>query len=418
MLGRAPIAVFVIGIALLLFRNSHGQDFKPKPPAAPQVDEAELAKQLHKLNEQDVAQQAIEGVIDPATYVVGPGDVLKINFWGPAAEDLGLAVVVTPEGKIIIPTVGVVDARDKALQQVQEETRRVCATKYDPRNVNVSIHLTRMRSVRAYVLGEVKSPGVYTATAIARVSYYVGEAGGFTEWADEPHVQVRHQNGVVDTLDMSRLYEFGDITQDPYVRGGDIIYVPRIELTDKTVFVEGEIVQPGPHKIIEGETLLNFLHRVKAITRMTDLNGIALVRGAQPPQQAHILTNGTAAPPLQYLPLQHGDRIFVPPIKEFVYVHGAVGKPGSYPFMVGYTAVDYVGLAGGTVETANLKNVKIIHSETGKSIKGADQEVHRGDTVVVPVSSRKTFGEFLSFSAQAATIVLAVMAVVNTFQQN
>ena len=146
--------------------------------------------------------------------MVGPGDVLELNFWGPSALDLGISVTVTPEGKIIIPAVGVVEAQYKTLHQVQEETRQLCATKYDPRNVKVSLHLTRLRSVRAYVFGEVKENGVYTGTSIDRVSYYVNEAQGFTEWADERHVQVRHLSGRVDTLDTSRLYEFGDITQD------------------------------------------------------------------------------------------------------------------------------------------------------------------------------------------------------------
>jgi protein involved in polysaccharide export with SLBB domain len=419
LLGRAPIAVFVIGFALLLFRNSHGQDFKPKPPAAaPQVDEAELAKELQKRNEQVSGQQAIEGVIDPATYLVGPGDVLRINFWGPVNEDLGLSVTITPEGKLIIPTVGVIDAEGKSLKQVQDEARQACASKYDYRSIKVSVHLVKLRVARAYIFGEVRSPGVITASSVDRVSYYVTEARGFTEWADERHLQVRHLDGTVDTLDMSRLFDFGDIAQDPYVRGGDIIYVPRIELTEQSVFVEGDMDNPGPHKIAPGETLLEFLHRIKAITRTSDLNGITLVRGQEPPQPAHLLTNGTASSHLYSLPLQNGDRIFVPPLKEYVYVHGAVKNPGNYSYVVGYKAGDYAGLAGGTVESANLKSIKVMHRETGKSEQGPEKDVHRGDTVVVPVSSRKTFGEFLTFAAQAATVALAVIAALNTFNSN
>ena len=167
-----------------------------------------------------------------------------------------------------------------------------------------------------------------------------------------------------------------------------------------------------------GETLLEFLYRVKALTRSSDLNGVMVVRGNQPPLHVNFLANGAANADLHQMPLQHGDRIFVPPIKEFVYVHGAVKSPGSYPFVVGYKTGDYVGLAGGTVDAANLKSVRVIHHDSGKNEKGAEEEVHRGDTVVVPVSSRKTLGEFLTFSAQAATVVLAVIGVVNTINTN
>lgn len=416
--GHTAAAVFALGLAFFFLHVSYGQDFKTKPPASTSlVDEEVLAKQMQKRSEQDLAQQAMEGVIDPETYLVGPGDVLKINFWGPVNEDLGVAITITPEGKLIIPSVGVIDAEKKSLEQVQEEVKRACAGKYDPRNVKVSVHLIKLRLARAYVFGEVKGPGVFTASAVDRVSYYISEAEGFTEWADERHVQVRHLDGQTDTLDMSRLYDLGDISQDPYVRGGDVIYVPRIELTDQTVFVEGDVVKPGPHKIASGETLLDFLHRIKAITRTTDLNGITLRRGQQQPQPANFLTNGTATPHIHNLPLQNGDRIYVPPIKEFVYVQGAVRNAGSYPYVVGYKAGDYVGLAGGTVESASIKSVRVFHPENGQSKKGADQEVHRGDTIVVPSSARTNIGQFLTFTAQAATITLAVMAVINTFQQ-
>src|SRR5262245_19552909 len=186
-----------MGLVVLFLWDSYGQDTKPKPklPADAKVDEVLVAQQLQKRNEQEFAQQAVEGVIDPAEYVVGPGDVLKLNFRGPSPEDLGVSITVTPEGKIIIPAVGVVEAHDKTLQQVQAETRQICATKYDPRNVEVSLHLTRLRSVRVYVFGEVNDDGVYTGSAIDRVSYYVSAAKSFTEWADDRHVQVRHLNG-------------------------------------------------------------------------------------------------------------------------------------------------------------------------------------------------------------------------------
>lgn len=82
--------------------------------------------------------------------------------------------------------------------------------------------------------------------------------------------------------------------------------------------------------------------------------------------------------------------------------------------MVGYKAGDYAGLAGGTIESGNLKNIKVLHQATGQSEKGPDKEVQRGDTVVVPASSRTTFGEYLTFGAQTATIVLAVIATINT----
>ncbi len=410
--NRKHAAFFVIGLSLWLCNPSFGQEESKFRQNQEKVDEELLAKELGRRNEGLVTQQAIAGVIDPETYFVGPGDALKLNFWGPTSEDLGLTLTVTPEGKLIIPTVGVVDANYKKLQELQAEVKRACAEKYDSRRVQVSLHLTKLRLQRVYIVGQVKTPGVFAATAIDRISFYVSEAEGFTEWADEAHVQLRHQDGTVDTLDMTRFYDYGELAQDAYVRGGDIIYVPRIVLTEQTVFVEGDLLKHGPHKITPNENLLDFLYRIRALKRTANLDAIQLVRGQQS-LHVNILSHG-AGNGIAHMPLQNGDHIIVPPIKAFVYVQGAVRNPGNFPFIVGYKAGDYAGLAGGVIESADFKGVKVIRHQTGKSEKGPNQEVLRGDTVVVPASRRTTIGQYLTFTAQAATIVLAFIAAKNT----
>jgi protein involved in polysaccharide export with SLBB domain len=404
-------SVFVLGLifmppaAMLL-----GQTRATAPAGA--VDEKELAKYLQKENEQSLPPQAIEGAIDPATYLVGPGDVLTINAWGLSSEaDLGLSLKVTPEGKIIIPSVGIIAANDKTLRQVQEEVRQACAAKYDPNKVKITAHLTQLRLVRAHIYGEVKSPGIYVGTAIDRIAYYISEAEGWTAWADERQVQVRHLDGTVDTLDLSRLYQGGELAQNIYISAGDVIYFPRIELTDRVVYVEGEVPLPGPNKIAQDETALDFLHRIEAMNRKSDLNEIYLVRGHAAPARLTFFGNGVEGLEASATPLQHGDRILVPALKEYVYVRGAVHSPGRYPYVVGYKAADYVGLAGATVESASLKSVKVIHGNTGITEKGPERDVERGDTIVVSASIRSKFSQYLTITSQVATLVIAAAAI-------
>lgn len=381
-------------------------------PSATAVDEKELAKYLQKESEQSLPPQAIEGAIDPATYLVGPGDVLTINAWGLSSEaDFGLTLKITPEGKIIIPNVGIIAANDKTLQQVQEEVRQACAAKYDPNKVKITAHVTQLRLVRAHIYGEVKSPGIYIGTAIDRIAYYISEAEGWTAWADERRVQVRHLDGTVNTLDLTKLYQGGEFSQNIYIRGGDVIYFPRIELTDDIVYVEGEVPLPGPHKIVKGETALDFLHRIEAIDRMSDLNEFYLLRGKERPVHLLFLGNDVEGLQASTTRLEHGDRILAPELKAFVYVRGAVFAPGKIPYMVGYKAADYVGLAGATDEAAGLKSVKVIDSKTGKVTKGPTSEVKRGDTIVVSTSTRYKFSQYLTITSQVATLVIAAAAI-------
>lgn len=385
--------------------------------------------------------QAVETAVDPNVYNVGPGDVFTISFWGPAFPEPLVVVPVTPEGLLIIPTVGSIPVAQQTLAHVQEAVSRACAEKYDAGIIRVTTNLSQIRLVRVHVHGEVEAGGSFVASATERVSACLQRAGGLTQWADESRVEIRHADGKVKTLDLTRLYQQGDLEQDPYLQGGEMIFVPRLSLTEDIVFVEGMIKRPGPHRLLANEPLLDFLYRVKALDRQKDFREIFLLRAQQAPmrlsffesetrpgdhiamhnghlQRGHNGTSPSKTMAADTIQLQAGDRIVVSELKAFVYVHGAVRNPGSYPFVTGYRVADYVGLAGSTTETAHLKSAKVIHRDTGKSEKGADREVYRGDTVFIPVSSRKTAGDYLTILSQAAAITFAVVAAIQALNAN
>lgn len=377
---------------------------------------------------QTAALIAVETAVDPAVYIVGPGDVLAINLWGLFDEQPALSIPITPEGKLLIPSVGALEVNGLTLQKVQEAVRQACAAKYNAQTITATAHLTQVRQVRVHVYGEVKSPGSFIGTALDRVAHFIEQAGGHTEWADVNRIEVRNAEGRIEILNLSQVYQTGDLAQNPFVRGGEVIFVPRIALQGKTVFVEGEVELPGPHQFAAHETAEDFLHRIKALDRMTDLQAIFLFRRDRPAVHLSFLhegrmearnehaerahgTNGLAYVAAQNHPLQDGDRILITRIKPFVYVHGAVKNPGHFPFVVGYKAADYVGLAGGTAEMASLSGIKIVHHETGKSEKGATREVHRGDTILVPTSGRNKLSQYVGIAAQFATLLIAASAV-------
>lgn len=376
---------------------------------ANQEDETQLDRL--KQAQQQALQQAIERPIDPASYIVGPGDVLKINFWGPASDDIGFSSPITPEGKLIIPTVGALDVIDKTLQLVQDEIRRACETKYDPKSISVTAYLIQLRSVRAHVYGEVNSPGSFAGVAIDRVSSFIQLAGGWTNWADERRIELRYASGKVDTLDMFELYFEGDLRQDPCLQGGEVIYVPRIELTDKTVFVEGRVGRAGPHQIAKDESVMDFVRRVNALQHGADLNDIFLVRRNQAPIRLDFFGAAANGNNVRHLLMEDGDRLIARGGSNLVYVHGAVKNPGSFPYLEGYKAADYVGLAGGTQEMSKLASTQIIRRDTGKTEKGMDKDVRQGDTVIVPIATRNAISQYLLIVSQVATILIAASAV-------
>jgi len=417
--------------ATIAYGQASSREPKPSFFQLEQREEKDKSETAQREIPQAAVLAAVETAIDPAAYCVGPGDVLAINLWGLLDDQPALQTPITPEGKLLLPTVGALDVDNLTLLQVQEAVRRACAEKYNAQRISATAHLTQVRQVRVHVYGEVKSPGSFIGTAVDRVSHFIEQAGGGTQWANENQVELRHAHGQVDTLNLTRVYQKGELAQNPYVQGGDVIYVPRIELNGKTVFVEGEVDLPGPHQFAQNETTAEFLHRIKALDRTADLNAIYLVRKEQAPVHLSFLnpdksanaqasnghaehmqgTNGLAYVAAQSQSLQDGDRILITHTKEYVYVHGAVKSPGNFPFVVGYKAADYVGLAGGTSEMASLNDVKILHHETGKTEKGATREVQRGDTILVPTSGRNKLSQYVGIAAQFATLLIAASAV-------
>ena len=416
---------------------------KPSPEDRPTSRRQPLKTPDLEFDQSNLASmQAVETAVDANTYRVGPGDVFTVSFWGPAFPEPLLVVPVTPEGLLLIPSVGGVLVGGQTLAQAQAAVSRACSEKYNAGMIRATAHLNRVRLVRVHVYGEVEQPGAFIASAAERVSACLQRAGGLTEWADDSQIEIRYPDSTRKTLDLTRLQQQGDLSHDPYVQGGEVIYIPRLPLTHDVVFVEGTMPRPGPHRLLANETLADFLHRVKALDRQSDLAEVMLLRQSQAPVRLSFFADGAAhsnglatrnghaqpesngtsstvsAADAHTLRLQSGDHIVVAELKEYVYVHGAVRNPGSYPFVTGYKVADYIGLAGGTTETANLKSAKVSHRENGASEKGPDKAVQRGDTIAIPTSARKTFGDYLTFLTQAATITLAVIAAVNAVNAN
>ena len=61
---------------------------------------------------------ALEGPVDPEKYYVGPSDILSVNIW--ISPPLNFSLTVTPEGTLIIPTVGEVRVTDLTLREAKK----------------------------------------------------------------------------------------------------------------------------------------------------------------------------------------------------------------------------------------------------------------------------------------------------------
>lgn len=222
----------------------------------------------------------------------------------------------------------------------------------------------------------------------------------------------------------------------------------------RLVAVEGEVAAPGVYQLQAGETLKGLLSRIggftpqayvygleftreetrqrqrenlnQAITRLEALSATQAARDAanrrDDPAGASSVTvstlatqaqlarlrrlepNGrialelapgtTALDALPDVPLEHGDRISVPPRPGFVIVAGAVVNSNAFLWKPGRTAGDFLRLAGAD-ESADPSNMFILradgtvaHANDRRGLFGRSglesQEMQPGDALIVP----------------------------------
>ncbi|MBW3654540.1 MAG: SLBB domain-containing protein [Gemmatimonadetes bacterium] len=306
----------------------------------------------------------LDAPVSRTAYLLGAGDVVELALFG----DLNLmyTLPVTPEGAVVIPSVGVVRVLGLNLNEAQARVRAAVLRFY--RNVDVSLSLSRVRTFKVFVVGNVPTPGVRVASAATRVSEMLPTSGGV-----QRNVLLRRATGDTVRIDLVRFTQTGDLSANPTLREGDALIVPT---ADETVQVYGRVFFAGPYEYRAGETLAELL-------------SVANGGGAFPANAADTvrLTRFTAAGDREFLVLSRadavgargralvlrpGDAIYVAEVANFreqrvATVSGEVARPGVYPIRPDTTTVrELVALAGGLTAEASLATATLRRPTQGR----------------------------------------------------
>ncbi len=361
--------------------------------------------------------QVLEEKLEASNYLVGPGDEFKISVIGEIEEQY--VVQITPEGNLILPSIGNVDLNGLNLKQAKQKILSVLKANY--LNSKISVNLVTLRKFRVYLTGEVNKPGTYFVQGSDRLSDVVEVAEetkqtpegeekvtSLTDWADDTRIQIRHKNGTIDTCDLTRFYQYGDLSENPYLQGGDVIFVPSIDLTAAKVIIEGNVGNQGIYSLKPDETIFGFLRRVAAINKRSDLKHIVLERG----KQKRVINLLDEWENYINFRLQDGDFLIVPSINDQVYVRGEVYTPGAFPYLANYTAKDYIGLAGALDTGVDENNILVVRRDTGEVLHGPHTIVNRGDMVILPKRSREVFKDYMTILLPIVSVMISTVALI------
>jgi protein involved in polysaccharide export with SLBB domain len=301
------------------------------------------------------AAQPLDAPIRRTEYALGPGDIVDVSLFGDVNATHSL--VVTPEGTVVIPAIGVVRVLGLNLDEAQTRARAAVGRLY--RNVDVSLSLAHVRSFRVYLLGDVASPGMRLATSVTRVSEVLPAPRGSRTLPR--NVLLRRVGGDSVRLDLAPFYLSGDLRANPMMRAGDVLVLPAI---DETVEAFGRVFYPGQYQYRRGESLADFLTLVNGAAPFP-ANAADSIRVARftPSGQRQFMTLSRAEATGargQSLILQPSDAVFVFEVANFhrqrrAMVSGQVLYPGVYPIRPDTTTVrELVAMAGGFTPQASL----------------------------------------------------------------
>jgi polysaccharide export outer membrane protein len=339
---------------------------------------------------------ALESVIAPDRYYVGPSDVFSINVW--AMPPLAYQLTVTPEGTLIIPTVGEVQVADLTLFAAREKTLEAIRKRY-LRN-DVTMTLVTPRPILVAVQGEVLNPGTYIMAAYNRVDRVIeeanrlltgqnfGESDYIKSLMSRRRIIVRHKDGSREVVDIPKFLATKDERWNPYLREGDIIIVPKNNFKRNVIGVYGEVNSPGRYEYAAGDSAKDAVRIAYGftpharqdsveLTRQDSTGGIVLHRWLD----ARGILDGTAAD----IPLQPGDRLLVHGRLDRrgdyrVDVGGEVLYPGTYPISRNSTTLrEVIRSAGGFTESASLPLAEVLrHTVAAPEIELERLESLRG----------------------------------------
>lgn len=347
----------------------------------------------------------MEGSVDPHQYVVGPSDIFTLVFWG--APPMEYTIPVTPEGTLLIPTVGEIRVADISLSEVKNRVTQIVGKKYPIGGF--SLTLVKPRTFTVSLRGAVLKPGQYIASAVDRVEKILTEGasiiqspnttytipalspttglpvseGDFKvpkvttkselyEQASLRNIYLIRRNGDTLHADIPKYYATREDKYNPFLVDGDIVFVPKKNLSMGFISVHGAVNAPGRYEYVAGDSLIDIIHIAQGLAVAANPRAVTIYRmdaTGEHIQEFSVNLEDVLAGKKENVGLQQGDRVLVryqaDRRRDYnITLTGEVLFPGTYPITRGSSKLSQIiEAAGGFTDRALLSGSIIWRKE-------------------------------------------------------
>ena len=283
-------------------------------------------------------------------YVVGPGDGLTIDLWGGVSQRL--VRNVDREGRISLPEVGPLEVSGRSLSEVQQAVQGELRTQF--KDVSVDVSLSRLRTVRVYVVGDVGRPGPYDVSSLSTPLNALLAAGGPSANGSLRVVDHYRGDALVQRVDLYDLLLRGVRTDVKRLEPGDSLLVPPV---GAEIRIEGMVRRPAIYELSGETTLKQALDLAGGILPIAALSHVEVQRLEAHDKRTMLSVDisGTTDPAaieakLAAFQVRDRDEIHIFPIATFnqdaVYLEGHVLRGGQYAYRPGMKLTDLISSYG------------------------------------------------------------------------
>lgn len=297
-------------------------------------------------------------------YVLGPGDSLNVELWGSVSQRLRR--VVDRTGRVALPEVGFVEVSGKSLGEVQRVVQSTLRQQF--RDVQADISLSRLRTVRVYVVGDVERPGAYDISSLSTPLNAVFSAGGPTSRGSLR--VLRHYRGetLIQEVDVYDLLLHGVRSGLEHLQAGDTVLVPP---SGAEVTVQGMVRRPAIYELHGEKSLAEILELAGGVLPSGTLRHVDVER-VQAHESRTMLrldipesnNQEAATKALEDFAVQDGDKVKISPILPYadktVFLDGHVFRPGKYAYRDGMKITDLIGSYNDLLPEPSRQHAEII----------------------------------------------------------
>jgi len=334
------------------------------------ADAPDIFDQMGSQNTFTTKSIPIEGAIDPDVYIVGPNDLFTVGLYGYINQQI--PIVVSPEGTVVIPTVGAVDVAGLTLSSAKQKVVSVVKQRYYSSDVSFTLNTPRtfLIKVSGLTQGNFEVSPVTRVSEILKVLMFdtLNTSRNFYEKTNEReffntqislrNIKLIRKNGQVINVDIYKYFLTNQDSHNPFFLEGDLLKIPYLQLDNNFINIGGAVQLGGSYEYADGDDLETIVGIARGFDVSAEPDSIVLYRAVAGSSDFKSIDLNFEKD--KKFDIESFDRIYVKSKINYqknlsVLILGEVLRPGYYPISFKNTRLkDVIEMAGGLKEKAYL----------------------------------------------------------------